>query len=129
MRSGWATSFRGMARRRQQQPIEKRLGARLAVERERQGMSQAELARRSGVSQSSVARIEDGSRSPTIGMLEKLAHGLGLELKDLVEELGVRPTQPRAEQAFYRLCDKLREQDAGFLKAVEHLVKALEEAI
>ena len=43
------------------------------------GLSQTELARRLGMHQSAVARLEAGDHEPSLGMLARLANGLGLE--------------------------------------------------
>lgn len=55
------------------------------------GMSQAQLARRIGTKQPSIARIESGNHTPSIGILQKIAHALGTELipptfKSLIRE-------------------------------------------
>jgi len=43
-----------------------------------------ELARRAGVGYVTVSRIEHGQLSPTVAMLEKLAKGLGITVRDLI---------------------------------------------
>jgi len=98
--------------RRRKKKIEQIVGERLKAERERQGLSQAELSRRSSVSQSNVARIEEGGRAPTIVTLDKLARGLRIDLAELLATDREPVEPPEAEQAFYRLCDKLRDRDA-----------------
>jgi ribosome-binding protein aMBF1 (putative translation factor) len=60
--------------------------ARLAIEfantiRERRlelGLTQTQLAQRAGLRQPDVSRLESGGGTPTIGMLERLAHALEL---------------------------------------------------
>lgn len=60
--------------------------ARLAIEfanaiRERRlelGLTQTQLAQRAGLRQPEVSRLESGGGTPTIGMLERLAHALEL---------------------------------------------------
>jgi ribosome-binding protein aMBF1 (putative translation factor) len=61
--------------------------ARLAIEfanaiRERRlelGLTQTQLAQRAGLRQPDVSRLESGGGTPTIGMLERLAHALELK--------------------------------------------------
>ena len=50
--------------------------------REKRGYSVRELARRAKVGFVTVSRIENGHISPTVAMLEKLAKGLEIELRD-----------------------------------------------
>jgi HTH-type transcriptional regulator/antitoxin HipB len=60
--------------------------ARLAIEfandiRERRlelGLTQTQLAQRAGLRQPEVSRLESGGGTPTIGMLDRLAHALEL---------------------------------------------------
>ena len=60
--------------------------ARLAIEfanviRERRvelGLTQVQLAQRAGLRQPDVSRLESGGGTPTIGMLDRLAHALEL---------------------------------------------------
>ncbi|MFB7722815.1 MULTISPECIES: helix-turn-helix domain-containing protein [unclassified Nocardia] len=63
-----------------------RAEAKLAIElanaiRERRielGLTQAQLAQRAGLHQPDVSRLESGGGTPTIGMLDRLAHALEL---------------------------------------------------
>ena len=113
-----------MARRGSRKPIEKRLGERVAALRSSQGQSQADLARRAGVSQSSVARLEAGERSVTVGTLESIALGLGVEAGELLSKVAEKPKLPKSEKAYFRVCAKLRGRDERELRAVERLVQA-----
>ncbi|AUH68969.1 MULTISPECIES: helix-turn-helix domain-containing protein [Gordonia] len=44
------------------------------------GLTQAQLAERMGTTQSSVAAVENGSRTPTVNFLERLARACGARL-------------------------------------------------
>ena len=50
--------------------------------RERRGYSVRELARRARVGFVTVSRIENDRMSPTVGMLEKLARALEIDVRD-----------------------------------------------
>lgn len=56
------------------------LGARVKAERERLGLTQAELADRMGTTQPTVARLEAGGVTPSLDTLHRAAAALDLEL-------------------------------------------------
>lgn len=56
------------------------LGRSVRVLREEHGWSQTRLAEACGMTQSAVARFEAGGTVPTLPVLERLAHALGVEL-------------------------------------------------
>ena len=56
------------------------LGVRVRSERERLGLTQAELAQRMGTTQPTVARLEAGGVTPSLDTLHRAADALGLEL-------------------------------------------------
>lgn len=49
--------------------------------RERLHLTQQQLAHQSGINQSDISKLENGTRNPTIGLLRRLADGMGLALK------------------------------------------------
>jgi transcriptional regulator with XRE-family HTH domain len=63
-------------------------GARMRELREREGVSQDNLARESGIHPTSIGRIERGGREPRLTTILKLADGLGVEPGELVNGLG-----------------------------------------
>ena len=62
------------------------IGVRVREAREDLGMSQAELARRTGVARNHIVMIEHGGRTPSVGLLEKIAHELRTEPAELLRE-------------------------------------------
>lgn len=56
------------------------LAAEVYAARESAGLTQTELARRMGTTQSAIAAIESGARTPTLGLLERLARACGQRL-------------------------------------------------
>ena len=70
------------------------LAAVATMIRERDGLSQREVARRAGVGRPLVSKVERGRANPTAMCLDKLAKGLGLtgvaELATLADESGAR---------------------------------------
>jgi transcriptional regulator with XRE-family HTH domain len=69
-------------------PSERELGHglshRLRTAREKQGLSQAEVARRLGLSKSSITKYEAGTHMPGVRVLVRLAAGLGVSIDHLV---------------------------------------------
>src|SRR5690625_5549578 len=61
-------------------PAEFDLGQRLKWVRERNGLSQRELARRAGVTNSNISMIEQGAVSPTVNSLTRLLDVIPLSL-------------------------------------------------
>ena len=49
--------------------------------RQEKGLTQKEIAERTGIAQSEISKIENGTRNPSIKLLQKLADGLGMNLK------------------------------------------------
>lgn len=56
------------------------LGAAVRERRERMGLTQQQLADAAGLQQPAVARFEAGGTMPTLLMLERYAHALGMRL-------------------------------------------------
>lgn len=49
--------------------------------REKQGLTQAELATRCGIDQADISRIERGATSPTARTLQRIAEALGADIR------------------------------------------------
>jgi len=62
---------------------ERRMGVayQVASLRVKRGLSQAELAEAVGASECMISRIEDGSKNPSLNLLQKVADALSGELK------------------------------------------------
>ena len=57
----------------------------LRILRKQKGLSQEELAFQAGINRNYVGQIEREEKSPTIGMVEKIAVPLGVSPSDLLE--------------------------------------------
>ena len=64
--------------------IDKRIGARIRIERESRGWSLTELAERSVVSRAMIHKIERGESSPTATLLGKLSGAFNLSMSTLM---------------------------------------------
>lgn len=63
----------------------KAFAANLREARARAGLTQEGLALATGLDIGNISRYESGEREPRISMVAKLAHGLGVDPRDLVE--------------------------------------------
>lgn len=64
--------------------IDRRIGARIRIERESRGWSLTELAARAAVSRAMIHKVERGDSSPTANLLGKLSGALGLSMSTLM---------------------------------------------
>ncbi|GAA2761669.1 XRE family transcriptional regulator [Streptomyces paradoxus] len=72
-------------------PVDARLGARLAELRTEHGWSLGELAERSGVSRSTLSRAERAETSPTASLLNRLCAVYGRTMSQLLSEVEAEP--------------------------------------
>ncbi|MFD3496874.1 helix-turn-helix domain-containing protein [Streptomyces sp. NPDC058676] len=72
-------------------PVDARLGARLAELRAEHGWSLGELAERSGVSKSTLSRAERAEISPTASLLNRLCGVYGRTMSRLLSEIEAEP--------------------------------------
>ncbi|MFI5674198.1 helix-turn-helix domain-containing protein [Streptomyces cellulosae] len=72
-------------------PVDTRLGARLAELRAEQGWTLGELAERSGVSRSTLSRAERAEISPTASLLNRLCQVYGRTMSQLLSEVEAEP--------------------------------------
>jgi transcriptional regulator with XRE-family HTH domain len=72
-------------------PVDARLGARLAELRAEHGWSLGELAERSGVSRSILSRAERAEISPTASLLNRLCAVYGRTMSPLLSEVEAEP--------------------------------------
>ena len=86
-----------------------RVAENLRAQRKRRAMSLDELAQLTGVSRAALSQIETRKTNPTIGVLWKIASGLGITFADLIGET-------RAELAVLRRgeAQPLRSTDGKF---------------
>lgn len=49
--------------------------------RKASGMTQKQLAEKTGISQGDISKLENGSTNPSVKMLQRLAAGMGMQVK------------------------------------------------
>ncbi|MER6222777.1 helix-turn-helix domain-containing protein [Streptomyces sp900105755] len=72
-------------------PVDARLGGRLAQLRAEHGWSLGELAERSGISKSTLSRAERAETSPTAALLNRLCNVYGRTMSQLLSEVEAAP--------------------------------------
>lgn len=94
--------------RKEVEPLLIALGKTIRERRVALGMSQEELAERSGLHRTYISDVERGIRNLTIGALWFIAHGLGMQLREIItlienrvendkqnqQQLNMRPAEP-----------------------------------
>lgn len=73
------------------------IGGRLRLVRQRQNLSQRELAKRAGVTNSTISLIESNQTNPSVGALKRILDGLPI---GLAEFFALEPDAP--QKAFYQ---------------------------
>ncbi|MEA1971267.1 MAG: helix-turn-helix transcriptional regulator [Thermodesulfobacteriota bacterium] len=63
--------------------LQKLLGTRVYELRKRVNLTQAQFAEKASVSNDTISRIERGIRSPSFDVLERIAKGLDVEVREL----------------------------------------------
>ena len=58
-------------------------GQKVREERSRQGLSQEKLAKKAGVHRTYIGMIERAEKNITLENIEKIAHALGVNIRDL----------------------------------------------
>lgn len=53
----------------------------IIIARSESHLTQAELAERTGIRQSEISRLENGTRNPSVRLLQRLADGMGMTLR------------------------------------------------
>jgi transcriptional regulator with XRE-family HTH domain len=100
------------------------IGQRIREAREDLGMQATVLARRVGVAPNTIYRIEAGDRTPSVALLEKIAHELRTEPADLFKEpapLGEAPKEAGPEE-WLSLAEVVKRMGAAG-KAAQEVVR------
>ncbi len=78
-----------MQPRRERTDLLAAIGETLRAERNARGLTLREVAERSHISVSYLAEIERGEKDPSSRVLESVAHGLEMEVSDLLVRIAV----------------------------------------
>ena len=79
-----------------------------------QNLTQKELAKRTGIDQADISKLENGTRNPSLKLLKRLAHGMGMQLK--IEFVPMQ-TQLRKQRILLLVQEKTKpEIEVDFIK-------------
>ena len=118
-------------KRRLARPLSQLVGERIQALRDEQDLSRTELARRADISLTNLNLIEQGRVQPRLQTLGTIASTLGVRAADLLDEEPLPPRPKPASATYRRLAAHLQEHqgDEDYLKALEKIVKALDQVI
>jgi transcriptional regulator with XRE-family HTH domain len=87
--------------------IKKQIGSRIRSLRRERGLTIEELSFRSGIHYNYIGDIERGVRNPSLESLSRIAAGLGVELKSILDSSCDAGTQVREDSPEYRISRKI----------------------
>src|SRR5258707_6956800 len=94
------------------------IGSAIQAARELRGLGRGMLAERAGIAKDTLRSIERGKTGASLTMLEKIAHGLGLDLSELLRETNQvtyqeqNPPQVLLPSSPIKLLNKKEKQEA-----------------
>ena len=103
-----------------------RFGQRLAVLRQRQGLSQAALARLLDTTRDNIAYYERKAENPSLDFLERCAQALGVSLQELItEQAKTRSAKPGPPARWEQLSRRLATLPRGKQQVVIEMLEGL----
>ncbi|RKY30675.1 MAG: transcriptional regulator [Candidatus Omnitrophota bacterium] len=101
--------------------IYKMIGKRIREERKRKGLTQEDLAFKAGVSVNFIGQIERATKKPSIDTLEKISSALGIELKNLFEDVEYSP--PEEDLMTKKIINLLRGRSISEKKIIYQIAR------
>lgn len=99
--------------------LDKELGEGIKHHRKEEGLSQGELASKAEISRAYLSDIERGKRSPTYGVVKKLASALGVTVEELEEVPESDMNLPSSLKEFGEKND-LSKKELSMLSRIEY---------
>lgn len=105
------------------------LAQQLRAIREEAGLSIRQLAAHVGVHHGYVARIETGERSPSADYLQKIAELFNLDATELLEYIGIKPSNvlPQPRDYFLRKLGVSADEADMLASLIEHQMRKRKE--
>jgi transcriptional regulator with XRE-family HTH domain len=97
-------------------------GRRLRNLREMQGITQQQLGDKAAISYKYLGAIERGEENPSLKIIQKIANGLGVEMRDMFEFEHEELSQAKLRKKIERL---LKNADQDALQQAVKLLRAL----
>lgn len=91
--------------------LQKLLGTRVYELRKRVNLTQEQFAEKAGVSNDTISRIERGIRSPSFDVLERIAKGLDVEVRELFNFSNRKFLEAKCRLELIDLLNYLQDKD------------------
>ena len=102
--------------------LPKTIGERIRNYRNREGLSQEELAERCGLHATYIGQLERGEKNATLESMEKIVKGLNISFETLFEKIQVGEFKNNIAAQCYSLIDALNEREQG---AIHELIQKI----
>lgn len=99
------------------------VGSRIRQRRTARGLSQQALATAAGLTQNAIFRIEAGESNPQITSLQRVAHGLGCSVRELMCGM---PAMPELDGRMKRVRAIIESGDGDAIGILDHGIEAAE---
>ena len=105
----------------QKEKVYKMIGKKIREERKRRGLTQEELAFKAGISVNFMGQIERATKKPSLDTLEKISSALGIDLKNLFEDVKYCP--PEEDLMMKKIVNLLRGRSIAEKKLVYQIAR------
>ncbi|ACS79483.1 helix-turn-helix domain-containing protein [Maridesulfovibrio salexigens] len=104
--------------------ISKLVGNKIRSIRKKRGLTQAQLGNESDLNDKYISEIERGSSKLTVDALNKIANGLKVPVKDILDFDTAQPTREELEKDLLWMIQKTSDEQIVFLhKLVSEILK------
>jgi transcriptional regulator with XRE-family HTH domain len=107
--------------------ISKRVGFRIQQIRKSQNLTQAKLAEKTDLSENFIGSIERGTRTPSLGVLEKISQALRVKMKDLFDFPEEGHYSSRYEKMVTSLNGFIKERSADEVELILDIARRIYE--
>lgn len=103
----------------------KKLGEKIAELRERQDLTQTDLARRLNLTTEYISLLERGLRSPSLGILESIERVLGASLQTLLDISADKVKDEKKKQKMIKLVYLLKDKPDADIDKIYNIAEIM----